>query len=108
MRITRVVIRNWRSIKDLDFEPSPVTVLVGPNNAGKTNILSAINFLLGERYPMPANLDERDFYDGDRTRPIFIGLALEHPRYSYIEFDSSKPQYMLSAFDQHGALVRGF
>jgi putative ATP-dependent endonuclease of OLD family len=85
-----------------------VTVLVGPNNAGKTNILSAINFLLGERWPMPANLDERDFYNGDRSRPIFIGLYLEHPRFSYIEFDSSKAQYVLSACDRDGVQVRGF
>jgi putative ATP-dependent endonuclease of OLD family len=35
MRITRVQIRNWRSIKDVDFYPSDATVLVGPNNAGK-------------------------------------------------------------------------
>ena len=108
MRIKRVTVQNWRSIKDLDFQPAPITVLVGPNNAGKTNILSAINFLLGERYPMPANLDDRDFYDGDRRRPILIRLSLEHPRYSCIEFDSAKPQYMLSAYDRNGSLVRGF
>lgn len=35
MRITRVQIYNWRSIKGIDFYPSDVTVLVIPNNAGK-------------------------------------------------------------------------
>ncbi|MFC3631890.1 AAA family ATPase [Paracoccus angustae] len=51
MKITYVKIENWRSIKSVEFAPSDITVLVGSNNAGKTNILSAINFLLGERWP---------------------------------------------------------
>jgi predicted ATP-dependent endonuclease of OLD family len=91
MRITRVQIRNWRSIKDVDFYPSDITVLVGPNNAGKTNILSAINFIMGDRWPMPANLADQDFYAGDRTRDVYIGLHLDHPSYSFLEFDTSKP-----------------
>ncbi len=36
MRISRVIIRNWRSVKDADFEPADMTILVGANNAGKT------------------------------------------------------------------------
>lgn len=108
MKITRVVIRNWRSIKEIDFYPSDITVLVGPNNAGKTNILSAINFLMGDRYPMPANLNDRDFYLGERNRDIYIALYLDHPSYSRIEFDTSKDRYVLSAYDELGRTVYGF
>jgi putative ATP-dependent endonuclease of OLD family len=61
MKITRVIIQNWRSVKDADFAPSDMTVLVGANNAGKSNILSAINFLLGDRWPMPDNLLDSDY-----------------------------------------------
>lgn len=49
MKIVYVRIENWRSIKSVEFSPADVTVLVGSNNAGKTNILSAINFILGDR-----------------------------------------------------------
>lgn len=108
MRITRVQIRNWRSIKDFDFYPSDITVLVGPNNAGKTNILSAINFIMGDRWPMPANLTDQDFYASDRTRDVYIGLHLDHPSYSFLEFDTGKPQYALSCFDQNRLPVRPF
>jgi putative ATP-dependent endonuclease of the OLD family len=41
MKITRIIIRNWRSVTDADFEPADMTILVGANNAGKSNILSA-------------------------------------------------------------------
>jgi len=51
MKINKVVIKNFRSIKSLEFNPSNICVLVGENNAGKTNVLTAINFLLGEIWP---------------------------------------------------------
>ena len=108
MKLTYVKIENWRSIKLVEFAPADITILVGSNNAGKTNILSAINFLLGERWPMPANLEDSHFYDGDRNRDICISLYLDHPQYSKISFDTSRTQYTLQAFDKSDSPVRGF
>lgn len=108
MRIVYVRIKNWRSIKSVEFAPADVSVLVGSNNAGKTNILCAINFILGDRWPMPANLQDSDYYAGDRNRDIIISLYLDHPRYSKIEFDTSRAQYQLQAFDRAQNAVRGF
>ena len=70
MKIIRIAIKNYRSIKALAFNPVELTALVGPNNAGKTNILSALNFLLGERFPMPAGLDINDYYGRDQTADL--------------------------------------
>lgn len=50
MRITRLRIQNFRSIKDVDLELSDTTVLIGPNNAGKTAILDAIRISLTRRW----------------------------------------------------------
>ncbi|MBX5453688.1 MAG: AAA family ATPase [Acidobacteriia bacterium] len=50
MRITRLSISNFRSIKSLDLELNDTTVLIGPNNAGKTAILDAIRFVLTRRW----------------------------------------------------------
>ncbi|WNO53175.1 ATP-dependent nuclease [Stakelama saccharophila] len=108
MKITRVVIRNWRSVKDIDFYPEDITVLVGPNNAGKTNIMSAINFLMGDRWPMPANLNDQDFYLGDRKRDIYIAIYLDHPEVGCIEFDTSKDKYVLTAYDDLHRPIYGF
>lgn len=108
MKITKVEIRNWRSIKDIEFFPSTITILVGANNAGKTNVLSAINFLLGDRWPMPANLDESDHFASDRRRPIYIKLHLNHPRYGSIEFDMRREAYVLQAYRPDGTSIRGF
>lgn len=108
MKITRVIIRNWRSVKDADFEPADMTILVGANNAGKTNILSAINFLMGDRWPMPANLLDSDFYLSDRRREIFIQLDFDDAPYSRLDFDTSRSSYTMQAYDRRGIVVRGF
>ena len=108
MKITRVIIQNWRSVKDADFAPSDMTVLVGANNAGKTNILSAINFLLGDRWPMPANLLDSDYYLNDRQRDIFIQLDFEDAPYRTIDFDTSREKYTMRAYDGNGKQVYGF
>lgn len=77
MRITKIAINNWRSIKDLEFCPSDVTAVIGPNNAGKTNILSALNFLLGERWPSSNSLRDTDFYGKDRNRELSISASFD-------------------------------
>jgi len=41
-------ISNWRSIKELDLEVSQLMVVIGQNNHGKSNLLSAILFFFGE------------------------------------------------------------
>ncbi len=48
MKINKVIIRNWCAVKNIDLHPEDITVLVGPNNAGNTNILSAIKFVMGD------------------------------------------------------------
>ncbi len=45
IRIDRLHVENFKSIKSLDLELGPLNVLVGPNNAGKSNILDCFGFL---------------------------------------------------------------
>jgi predicted ATPase len=57
MRISLVRIHNYRSIKDLELVCDRILVLLGENNAGKSNILSAIEFALtGSAKPDPEDL----------------------------------------------------
>jgi putative ATP-dependent endonuclease of the OLD family len=50
MRINRRTISNFRSINALDLDLNDTTVLIGPNNAGKTAILDAIRIVLTRRW----------------------------------------------------------
>ena len=42
MKITRLTIHNFLKLKDIDFNPSKTSIIVGKNKQGKTSILKAI------------------------------------------------------------------
>ena len=44
MRLSQLTIRNYRSIKDLALECSRLVTLLSPNNHGKSNVISALEF----------------------------------------------------------------
>ena len=39
-------MKNFRSIRDAELELGPLTVLVGPNASGKSNLVDALQFLV--------------------------------------------------------------
>ena len=85
MKVGEIVIKNYRSIKDITLrfpEKKPV-VLFGPNNAGKSNILSAINRVLGERYPTYVEMLDSDYYMRDKIHysTSTIGVVFSSPLY---------------------------
>jgi predicted ATPase len=43
--ITRLQVRNFKSLRDIDLSLGPLNVLVGPNMSGKSNILDVFRFL---------------------------------------------------------------
>ncbi len=50
MRITRVLIKSFRSIQSVDFEPRSLTAICGPNSCGKSNILRALKFAFVQKF----------------------------------------------------------
>lgn len=45
MQIKRIEIENYRSLRHVVFEPTDLTVIVGANGSGKSNVASAFEFL---------------------------------------------------------------
>lgn len=127
MKITRVKIENYRSIKSLEFRPKKLCAIVGENNVGKSNIFSALNFILGPTFPTEKGLGNDDFYLRDPERKIKIEVDLEifesaspenitlsfswddtargGPRYSLRKFLNSYPSYINDEERQKYALV---
>lgn len=86
VRITRLKIENFRSIRDLDIELGETTVLIGQNNAGKTAILDAVRIVLTRRWGQRGTgFTENDVYRPDehgdpRTLPpVRIEIRIEEP-----------------------------
>lgn len=78
MQIVRVEIENFRSIRHLVLEPGPLCALVGPNNAGKSNILAALDLLLGPRFPVEASVAPEAMYMRDASRFPRIRAEFEY------------------------------
>lgn len=43
--LTRLQLKNWRSLRDVSTDFTPITVFIGANSSGKTNILDALHFM---------------------------------------------------------------
>lgn len=56
MKISRIKIENFRSIKNAEFSVSDFNIFVGQNNCGKTNFFEAIEFFFNG--PGKVNIDE--------------------------------------------------
>lgn len=81
--VRRVVLRNYRSVKQCDVSLEPLTFLVGPNGSGKSNFLDALRFVAGSlRGPMDEEVWARGTleYLGHRSpepaKSFFIQLEL--------------------------------
>ena len=82
MKIREISIKNFRSIEDelIKFPAGGILALVGPNNAGKSNILRAVDNLLGDSWFSGDKAELNDHYMKDRKNTIEI----------YINFDDGK------------------
>lgn len=64
-RITRVWAKNFRSIADVSFELDPLTILVGPNASGKSNLLDILRFMKDAlRFDLEVAVSSRNGMEG--------------------------------------------
>lgn len=77
MKIAKLEIKNFRSIKHLILKPKSLCALIGPNNVGKTNILKAIDLVLGEGWVTKAKVAREQF--NDINSKIEIKVYLDEP-----------------------------
>jgi len=75
MKIRTLHIKNFRSIKELTINPENLCVLVGPNSSGKTNILKAIDLVLGEGWVTKAKVAKELF--NDVNQPVIIEIEFD-------------------------------
>lgn len=75
-RIEKISIKNLRSIGDdrvhLQFPAEGALVLLGENNAGKSNITRGLEVLFGDQWPGSRRLEDHDFHGRDSD-----GIAVE-------------------------------
>ena len=108
MKIKKFAIHNWRSIKDVTVIFEDTTIFIGQNNHGKSNILSAVLFFLGQ-----IGLDSLDF-NGDSTE-LFVEVLFcdldEKDKITFKKYLTSEGTILVRkqaeknvGFDYHGYL----
>ena len=85
--VTRVALRNYKSIAACDVELAPLTILVGPNGAGKSNFLDALQFTAQAlRFSLDHALRERGGINEVRRR------SRGHPNHFGVRLDLRLPE----------------
>ena len=90
--IAQISLHNFKAFEDLSVDVAPITVLVGPNNSGKSSILAAIRLLAqtlespDPAVPLLLSGIFGDFgtfkdlvYRNHRGRPFSLSLTLKAP-----------------------------
>lgn len=86
MRIRKVCIQGFRSIKEpLELNLEQVNALIGANNCGKSNILSAIYRVLGRDWVTKNTFFENDVYNENYDTDIVIDFEFDEP-FQYEQF----------------------
>ena len=78
MPLTRLIIRNFKSIKDCDISLSELNVLIGENGTGKTNLLDAISYFYRNLISSNTSteiFDENNHYSNEVRISLIYDLA---------------------------------
>jgi putative ATP-dependent endonuclease of the OLD family len=78
MYLARFLVKGFRSIKEAEVHFAPgLNAIIGLNNSGKSNLLRAIDCLLGEKYPTYSDIEANDFFEHQGQRGHEILLVAE-------------------------------
>lgn len=87
--ITRLKVKNYRSLADIDIALHPLTVFVGKNSTGKSNVIDVLRFVRdGLTDGLEYVLNSRGGYQAlhcwfvDQSDPVSIHLSFEGPEWS--------------------------
>lgn len=100
MQIAKIEIENFRGIREGTVRFSPHTVLVGPNNCGKTTVIEALALLFG-RDRMIRQLTEHDFFGSNPQPADRIRLVA-----TVIGFDGDDPDQHMDWFREDRGVVK--
>ncbi|MFZ2026398.1 MAG: AAA family ATPase [Microgenomates group bacterium] len=109
MKIIKVTIENFKSIKKLEFAPNlGLNAFIGANSTGKSNVMDAINWLLGPVYPSFNSTRREDHFLGDEDNKIRIKLEFDDD--NYLELAESWTDgrgYEKSGLNYNGSYANG-
>lgn len=80
LQITKIEIKNFRSIRNLALTPSSLAIIVGKNDCGKSNILRALNLFFKDNIDDSVDFDfgtDHNVFNQPKKRAKEISIKLE-------------------------------
>lgn len=99
-RVTHLFIENFRTIKQLDLEFGPMTVLIGDNGVGKSTILEALEIL--RRVPSHTFLQDFSLLHGGLPALLRLGAQKLSLGISFRDSDDLALKYSFSLSGDNG------
>ena len=96
MRVARLRIEGFRGVNSADIELTPHTVLIGPNNSGKTTIIEALALLLG-RDRLVRRLTEHDFFGSNPTEASRVRIVATITEFPHNDPEHNHPWFGMEA-----------
>lgn len=110
MYLSKLYIENYRSIHRLDLNFSKgKNVIVGKNNAGKSNIIKAIDLILGEKSPnweKSDNITDSDFFEGNTNNEIFIWCEILREENEFLDLSRCRGAFNLLKNRSNGIIEK--
>ncbi len=107
--LTRLRFKNWRSLRDVTIDNlTPLTVFIGANSSGKTNIVDALSFL---RRMVQQNNPQAVYFQGERDRVRTIGADKNDPlelEFSFKPVNAERPLTYTLIMQPGNKLIRFF
>ena len=95
MKITKITIHNFRSIREQSLNLCDYSLLIGANNSGKTNIIDALRIFYEKDLKFTPNRDFPKFDVDNQESWIEIEFYLEDDEFSDLKDEYKQPNNIL-------------
>ncbi|MBE7415931.1 MAG: ATP-binding protein [Deltaproteobacteria bacterium] len=93
--LTKLHVRHYRCLENINIPLGKLTAFVGPNGAGKTSLLRSMDLVVGDTWPSLRSFRiPQDFSSFDPSRDIEITIHFDPP---YLHKDTLSQEHTITA-----------
>jgi predicted ATP-dependent endonuclease of OLD family len=110
VRLEAIGVKCYRSIENIKikFPTGKPVILFGPNNVGKSNLLKAMDIMLGEKFPTYTEFEDSDYFQRDKYNngEIKMMATFDEPYHIKSSYNSTE-EYKYFYFSSNRATKKG-
>ncbi|RUM34146.1 MAG: hypothetical protein DSY33_02965 [Archaeoglobus sp.] len=100
-QINYVKIKNYKCLKEFEFEPGRINILVGRNNTGKSSVLEAIGLIMSSLNDFKDSMENNLISIVIRGEDNLHGFKIQLPLKYLIDSEENKSEILLKKEDNN-------